>query len=150
MKRLAFFFTLFLLSITSYSQENINIQFDIAEQYSFSIGEKIDLINPRSTHKMNLKFDGNFLRIDYSSGKNFLMEKVEKWTVGYKYDKYSNKLASKYYLLDIPYQGKHLYYKIEFTQLESSVLKKIYIPYMTDGLIFSYTLLQAISVLEKN
>lgn len=143
MKKIAVFITFLLLAITSYSQENINIQFDIAEQYSLSIGEEIDLINPRSTHKMSLKFDGKFLKIDYLSGKNFLMEKVEKWTVGYKYDKYSNKLKNKYYLLDILYEGKHLYYKIEFSQLDSSVLKKIYIPYMVDGMIFSYTLLQS-------
>ena len=47
MKKIAVFITFLLLAIASYSQENINIQFDIAEQYSLSIGEEIDLINPR-------------------------------------------------------------------------------------------------------
>lgn len=143
MKRLAFFIIGLLFSFSAFSQEKINIQFDIKEQYNFMVGEKIDLINPKSTHKMHLSFDGNFLKIDYSSGKNFLMEKVYNYTVGYTYDEYSKKLNSKYYLLDILFEGKHLYYKIEFSQLSSSVQKSIYIPHMTDGLILYHLILQS-------
>ena len=143
MKKVAVLLFAILLTKSVFAQESINLSFDIIEQYKISIGEPINLSKPVSTHKMHLSFDGNFLRIDYSSGKNFLMTKVESWTIQYKYDKYTKKQTAKQYVLDIIDNGKHLYYIIDYSQLSSSVLKSIYIPAMSEGLVMSYRILQS-------
>lgn len=143
MKKVVVLFFCLILAISSYAQESVNLSFNLIEQYTMLIGSKTDYMNPDNRCDMNLTFDGNFLRVDHSNGKNYLHKKVEGWTIEYKYDKYSNNKIAKVYILDVLEKGQHLYYLIEYSQLTSSVQKSLYIPYVSNGMIYGYFLFQS-------
>lgn len=143
-KLLLLFTTLFIWNI-SFGQ-TYNIEFDIIEKASPFLGKDWDFsYTPHKT--MTVKFDGNYLRIDYKeSGNNFLLAKVNSTKIVDIYDKYDKaKLKERNYILEIIEEGSHCYYIIKFEYVSKySMLKSCHIPYMDkDGIIVSYTILQS-------
>lgn len=145
MKKIILITIAVLISNLAFTQ-TYNIEFDIIEKASPFLGKNWDF-NYTPHKMMSLKFDGNYLKINYKeSGKNFLLAKVNSTKIVDIYDKYDkSKLIEKNYILEVIEEGTHFYYIIKFEYVSKySMLKSCHIPYMyKDGRIMSYTILQS-------